>query len=397
MSFASYSFPTSITVGPGARRLLPDKLKARGAVRPLIVTDKALAALPLTSELQQLLATAGLEPRVYAGIEGNPVISHVDRGVEAYREHHADSVVALGGGAGMDVAKVVALMVNHPGELLDYEDGKPDGLPVDQPMPPIVALPTAAGTGSEVGRASVVSEDDTHIKRIIFAAALLPREVLVDPELTLRLPPKITAATGLDAITHLAEAYVAKGNHPMCDGIALQGLRLAAKSLPSSVRFAQRVVDDDAQLSADEHAAHIEAREQMMNAAMMGAVAFQKGLGVTHSCAHSLSTVCDLHHGLANGVLVPYTMSFNEQAVPDRLADMARAVGVDPRGGEGFVDWLRRLNEQVGIAATLGEVGVETRHIDDLIKFAHQDGCHAQNPRSVSLGDFRDLFAKAIG
>lgn len=386
----TFNFPTKIHAGPGARHRLVDALKGAGAKRPLIVTDRLLADLQPVQAVRELLEAAGLPPGVYPGIEGNPVISQVSGGVQAYHAGQHDSIVALGGGAPLDVAKCVALMVHHPGELLDYEDGKPDARPVDQPIPFVVAIPTTAGTGSEVGRSAVVSEDDTKIKRIIFDPRLLPPLVLADAELTLELPAKVTAATGMDALTHLVEAYLAKGYHPMCDGIALQGIRMVAQALPEAVAFAQ----DRGHGSAQEH---LRVRQTMLDAALMGAVAFQKGLGVTHSCAHALSTVVDLHHGLANGILIPFCMSFNLAAVPERFADMAEAARLPHASAEAFIHWLNDLRARVGIPPYLKDVNVKSEHVERLVDLALADGCHGNNPRVVTRDDFHAIFTQAIG
>ena len=384
-----YAFPTTIQFGPGALNLLPEYLKGRGIRRPLVVTDKGLAELPVIGRLTDLLRGAGMEPTVFAGIWGNPAKAMVTAGVDAFRAATADAIVGVGGGAAMDVGKVIALMVHHPGDLFDYEDGKPDARPVDQPLPAIVTVPTTAGTGSEVGRAAVISTDDTHRKVIMFDSRLLAECVFIDPELTLELPAHMTAATGMDALSHLAEAYIAQGHHPMCDGIALEGIRLVARSLANAVRFAQT--------GNDRSPEHLAARGDMMNAAMMGAVAFQKGLGVTHSCAHALSTVKDLHHGLANGVMLPYAMQFNQGCVADRFRIMAQVVGCDEPTPDAFVRWCRDLQAAVEIPQTLGPVGVTAEHLDALVDVAVADACHELNPRPVTAQDFRTIFTDALG
>jgi hypothetical protein len=380
MTIVQYNFPTIILFGAGARRLLPQKLGEAKVHRPLLVTDEGVAALDIFADVMSILEGAdGLTPGVFAGIAGNPVESMVTAGVEAYKTHGADSLVIMGGGAALDVGKVIALMVNHPGDLFDYEDGKPDGRPVDQPIPYMVALPTTAGTGSEVGRSSVISDDVTKAKKIVFDPRLLPPVVLADPELTLGLPPRITAATGIDALSHNVEAYLSKGFSPMCDGIALEGIRLVAQSL----------------LRCVEEGSDVEARGKLMMASLMGAVAFQKGLGVTHSLAHPLSTVCSLHHGLAIGVMMGRAMRYNKAVVADRMAVMAQAVGVEPTA-DAFIEWYESLAAEVGIPATLGEVGVKPEHLDDLVRYAVVDVCHQCNPRPVSEEDFRELFGGAI-
>jgi alcohol dehydrogenase class IV len=394
MAIHSFNFPTRILYGAEAIQLLPGVLKELGSRRPLLVTDKQLAELRPVTGTRKLLDDAGLSPAVFSGVWGNPVKSQVTAGVAAYRAHNADSIVALGGGAAIDVAKAVLLMIHHPGDLFDYEDGKPDARPIDKEIPPFVTIPTTAGTGSEVGRSSVVSDDVTKVKKIIFSPRLLAVRVLMDPDLTLGLPPGPTATTGMDAVTHLTESYLAKDYHPMADGIALEGLRIAARNLRTCVDYARRIQDGDRTLMSDTQ--HREARGQMLMAAMMGAVAFQKGLGVTHSLAHALSTVCDLHHGLANGICIPYAMAFNADVVPQRLAALAQAVGAQPASGAGFLKWLVDLRASIGIPSTLSEVGVKPEQLPRLVEIAVADGCHPNNPKPVTEKDFRALFSDAL-
>jgi alcohol dehydrogenase class IV len=390
-----YNFPTRIQYGPGALKLVPDALKVAGRKRPLVVTDKGLAPLPPTLETVRLLEEAGLAVAVFSGIWGNPVKSQVTAGVEAFHAHKADTIVALGGGAAIDVAKAIALMAHHPGDLFDYEDGKPDARPMDRELPYYISIPTTAGTGSEVGRSTVVSDDETHVKKIIFSPRLLAQRVFVDPDLTMALPAPVTAATGMDALTHLVESYLAKGFHPLCDGIALEGLRILSRNLGRCVEYARRIGKGEKALLDDE--AHREARGMMLNAALMGAVAFQKGLGVTHSLAHALSTVCDLHHGLANGIMIPYAMSFNRDAVPERLADLAAAAGIGRANADGFLQWLEELRAEIGIPATLAEAKVGREHLGRLVEIAVADGCHQNNPKPVTERDFREIFSQALG
>jgi alcohol dehydrogenase class IV len=394
MSIYQYNFPTRIQFGVGASKLVPDALKEVGKKRPLIVTDKGLAPLPPITESAKALESAGLAGSVFSGVWGNPVKSQVTAGVEAFRAHKADAVVAIGGGAAIDVAKAIALMINHPGDLFDYEDEKPGARPIDREIPYYVAIPTTAGTGSEVGRSTVVSDDETHVKKIIFSPRLLAQRVFVDPDLTLGLPAVVTAATGMDALTHLVEAYLAKGFQPLCDGIALEGLRLLSKSLIPCVDFARKIAAGQTELR--DSAAHKDARGRMLNAALMGGVAFQKGLGVTHSLAHALSTVCDLHHGLANGIMIPYAMAFNKEAVPGRLSDLGAAVGAASPGADGFLRWLDELKASIGIPRTLDEAGVTRDKLERLVEVATTDACHPNNPRPCSASDFRTLFSRAF-
>jgi alcohol dehydrogenase class IV len=394
MAIHGYNFPTRILYGAESIQQLAKILGELGSRRPLLVTDKQLAELRPVTGTRKQLADAGLQPAVFSGIWGNPVKSQVVAGVAAYRAHDADAIVALGGGAAIDVAKAMLLMVHHPGDLFDYEDGKPDARPIDKELPPFVAVPTTAGTGSEVGRSTVISDDETKVKKIIFSPRLLAVRVLIDPDLTLGLPAGATAATGMDAVTHLVEAYLAKDFHPMCEGIALQGLRLAARNLTRCVEYAQKMASGDRQLMSDEQ--HREARGLMLNAAMMGGVAFQKGLGVTHSLAHALSTVCDLHHGLANGICIPYAMAFNQSVSAQKMADLAQVVGANTPDAAGFLGWLRDLRAKIGIPNTLADAGVTAAHLPRLVEIAVADGCHANNPRPVTADDFRTLFNNAL-
>jgi alcohol dehydrogenase class IV len=382
MTIHRFAFPTDIHFGPGARREAAAYLAAQGCKRPLIVTDKGIAALPLLGEFKSTLQ--GLAVEVFAGVAGNPVTSQVDAGVAAFRQHGADAVIGLGGGAALDVAKAVALMAVHPGSVLEYAWDHPQVRPIEHELPCFIALPTTAGTGSEVGRSSVISDDTTHIKKIIFSVKLLAKAVFADPELTLDLPPNVTAATGMDALTHNVESYIAKGYHPMCDGIALEGVRIAARALPVAVREPR----------------NLQARADMLMASMMGAVAFQKDLGATHSCAHALSTVADLHHGLANGIMIDYVMRFNQAVEVERFALMAQAVGVAQNSAaasaDAFVAWLTALKREVGIPAKLGAVKVTRQHLPKLLDVAVDDICHKTNPRPCTREDFERIFTEAI-
>ncbi|MGF1520512.1 MAG: iron-containing alcohol dehydrogenase [Nodosilinea sp.] len=388
----TYNFPTRIRFGPGARHELAAELTALSIQRVLIVTDKDVAQLPWFPELEKSLSPFGAV--TFSGVWGNPVVSQVNAGVEAWKTHGADGIVAVGGGAPMDVAKAIALMAHHPGHLFDYEDGA-STRPIDQPIPAIVALPTTAGTGSEVGRSTVISDDDTHAKKIMFDPQLLPKVVLADPELLMGLPAKITAATGMDALTHLIEAFLAKGFNPLCDGIALEGIHLVAQNLRDCVDFAQRLREGEV-FDETTAAAHLAARGGMLNASMMGAIAFQKGLGVTHSCAHALSTVYDTHHGLANGIMLPASMRFNLAAAPEQFLRMARVVKPAATDGQELVDWIVALSESIGIPTSLGALGVTPDALGPLVAVAIKDGCHPLNPRPVTETDFYAIYQDAF-
>ncbi|MBX9817801.1 MAG: iron-containing alcohol dehydrogenase, partial [Burkholderiaceae bacterium] len=293
MSITSFSFPTPIKFGAGARKLVAQHLKDLSLQRPLIVTDKALGALPVLAEFQTHLA--GLDVAVFSGVFGNPTCSQVMDGAAAYKAHRADCVIGFGGGAALDVAKVVGLAATHPGDILEYVWDHPQVRPIVNELPYFVALPTTSGTGSEVGRSSVVSENDTHLKRVVFSPKILAKTVFADPELTLGLPAHVTAATGMDALTHNIESYLSPAYHPLCDGIALEGTRIAAAALVTAVK----------------DPGNLPARSDMMMSSMMGAIAFQKDLGAVHSCAHALGAVCDLHHGLANALMIDTVMAWN--------------------------------------------------------------------------------------
>ncbi|KPQ36636.1 MAG: Alcohol dehydrogenase, class IV [Phormidesmis priestleyi Ana] len=405
-ALTTYNFPTKIRFGPGARLELTKTLNNLGIQRPLIVTDRDVAQLPWFADIEGDLET--FESETFSDLWGNPVVSQVNQGVAAYTAHKADGIVAVGGGAPMDVAKAIALMAHHPGHLFDYED-EAATRPIDQPIAPIVAIPTTAGTGSEVGRSAVISDDKTHAKKIIFDPQLLPRVVLADPTLLLGLPAKITAATGMDALTHLIEAFLAKGDNPLCDGIALEGIYLVSQHLQNSVNFAQQIaaknsLNEAAQDSLDEavdeavdEAAHISARSGMLNASMMGAIAFQKGLGVTHSCAHALSTICDTHHGLANGVMLPAAMRFNLDAAPEKFLRMARVVNPSASNGAALIDWIVELSAAIGMPHSLNELGVfSATTIEQLVTVAIQDACHPFNPKPVTEKDFYAIYQDAL-
>lgn len=392
MSVVTYNFPTRIRFGAGARRELVQTIQNLGAKRPAFVTDTGIAGLPwfgaLVKDVEGALPTA-----VYSGVAGNPVGSQVMAGQKLTREHDADVIIAVGGGAALDVAKAISVMHRHPGTVMDYAWG--DGMaPIDpKQLLPIIAIPSTAGTGSEVGRSAVISDDETHQKKIIFDAGLLPRVVLADPEVTLGLPAHITAATGFDALTHLVEAFLTHEHHPMCDGIALEGIRLVATSLETAVASAKKLAageDVDA-------TAHLAARSNMLDASMMGAVAFQKELGVTHSCAHALSTVADLHHGLANAVMLPAALRFNAPMVPDKMLRLARIIDPKADDGQVFIDWIITLRARTGIPADLAAIGVDKSMMGDLVSIAVADGCHVYNPRPVAADDFRALFSEAMG
>jgi len=391
MTIDKFAFPTTIQFGPGAAKLVGPHLREQGLLRPLVVTDRALAALPVASAFVDALRHAKLDPVVFDGIWGNPTVAQANAGAAAYRAHRADTVVGFGGGAALDVAKIVGAVALGGGSALEYAWDHPKVRPIPDNLPYFVALPTTAGTGSEVGRSAVISEDDTHVKRTVFSPKILAKQVFADPELTLGLPPGVTAATGMDALTHNVESYLSPAYHPPCDGIALEGARIAARALPVAVR----------------EGSNLHARGEMLMASMLGAIAFQKDLGAVHSCAHALSTVADLHHGLANGVMIDHVMAFNLPSAVAKMAELARVCGA-PGGATGteearaasFLPWLRSLKASIGIPARLSEIkGARTVTRADfprLVEVAFADLCHQTNPRKCGRADFEALFAAAL-
>jgi alcohol dehydrogenase class IV len=327
------------------------------------------------------------ECSVFGDIYGNPTASQVTAGAHAFKTAQADSIIAVGGGAALDVAKVIAVMVNHPGNVFDYED-RQDAAPIDRPLPFMITVPTTSGTGSEVGRSSVISDDTTKRKRIIFSPRMMPQLAVLDPELTVDLPAGLTASTGVDALSHLVEAYWAKGFSPLCDGIALEGIKLVSGSLKTCCEYA---------LKGDKNsAAHLEARGVMAIAATMGATAFQKGLGTLHSCAHALSAICDLHHGTAISIMFATVAEFNMTAAPERFSAMAQAAGLAEASPTAFVSWIKNFTNELGLPSKLSELGVTGQQIAALVEEAAQDGCHASNPRATTKQDFEDLFKQAL-
>lgn len=377
MSISSFSFPTAIKFGVGARKLVADHLREHGLKRPLIVTDRALAALPVLADFKATLT--GLDTGVYSGVFGNPTCSQVMDGAAAYKAHQADCVIGFGGGAALDVAKIVGVAATHDGDILEYVWDHPKVRAISNPLPYFVALPTTSGTGSEVGRSSVVSENDTHLKRVVFSPKILARCVFADPELTVGLPAAVTAATGIDALTHNVESYLSPAYHPLCDGIALEGTRIAARAL----------------LTAVNEPGNLQARSDMMMASMMGAIAFQKDLGAVHSCAHALGAVNDLHHGLANALMIDTVMAWNYEAVPAKFDELAHVCGV-AGGGAQFVPWLRSLKASIGITGSLKSHGVTDAHLPRLVDIATRDICHQTNPRACTSSDFERLFRAAM-
>jgi alcohol dehydrogenase class IV len=386
MSPSIFSFPNKILFGVGTINTLAEQLSVFSPKKVLLVTDSGIRQVGLASEVTKRLEAARIAYAIYDGVHGNPVEADVSDGVDVLQQEGCDFVIGLGGGSPLDVAKLVCLKATHPLPLAEYEVLNGGLAKISSDLPSMLAIPTAAGTGSEVGRGAVVTIKSLDRKALVFSPHLLPKTAIVDPELTIGLPKALTAATGMDALTHNLESYLSTVYHPICDGIALAGVKLVAQHL-------RRAVDNGSDL---------EARGAMMMAAMMGAIAFQKELGVTHSLAHPLSTVANLHHGLANAILLPYTMAFNRNAATDQLRDIAAAFGVNiyalppEQGAQAAIDQVAQLCKDIGIPPRLREANVTAEMIPDLARQAVADQCHLTNPRPCTEEDMIDLYREAL-
>lgn len=374
-----FNFPTTIRFGANVVKELPAYLKANDLKAPLIVTDPNVAQLPFFKEITDDLRKNNINAEVFSDIHKNPVKSDVYKGVDVWDKTGRDSVVGIGGGAGLDVARAILLRVNHREDLFKYDDLVGGDIYVTNDVPHFITVPTTSGTGSEVGRSAIIADDETHQKKILFSPKLMAKIVFADPVLTMDIPAPITAATGMDALTHNMEAFLAKNYHPMCDGIALQGMKLIHESLEKATN------DPD-----------LESRSKMLLGSMMGAIAFQKGLGVVHSLAHPLSSLLDTHHGLANAVNIPYGMEFNIAGFEDKFRTIARTLELEKEDGEAVVQYLFDLNSKINIPHHLRDIGVKMEHVETLADLAFADFAHPNNPKPVSREDFKQLYLKAL-
>ena len=373
MSIVTWSFPTTVVFGNGSISTLAAHVQRIGAKRALVVCDPGVVKAGIAEKVRKVLEGAGVPAAIFDRVDPNPIEPNVVDGVAAFRSHNADVIVSVGGGSPLDVGKLIALKVTHDRPLADYDDATGGDQFITSNIPPIINVPTTAGTGSEVGRSGVVTLKATGRKTVIFSPFLMAKAAILDPELTVSMPPRVTAATGFDALTHCIEAYLSNGDHPMADGIALAGIELSAKHLPRAV----------------EAGADLVARGAMMKAAMMGAVAFQKGLGVCHSLAHPLSSEKNLHHGLANALCLPAVCDFNNQAVPDRIERVRRMVDLNATS---LSNALRALREKVGLPSGLSAEGVTKADIPKLADKAMEDACHRSNPRTCTREDMAKLY-----
>jgi alcohol dehydrogenase class IV len=376
----NWSYPTSIRFGAGRIKELADACKVAGMSKPLLVTDRGLANLPITQNALDLLDQAGLGRAMFAEVDPNPNEKNLAAGLEAYHRGGHDGVIAFGGGSGLDLGKVVAFMCGQTRPVWDYEDvGDWWTRAEADKIAPIVCVPTTAGTGSEVGRAGVLSNSVTHEKKIIFHPKILAAVVICDPELTVGMPAMITAGTGMDAFAHCLEAYCSPHYHPMSQGIAVEGMRLVKENLPRAY--------------AD--GSDIEARAHMMSAAAMGATAFQKGLGAIHALSHPIGAFYNSHHGTTNAVVMAPVLKFNRTAIETRIDALAAYLGIGG-GFDGFYDYVVALNAALGIPANLTELGVTDPDMDWLVASALKDPSVGGNPIEMTAANTRELFEACL-
>ena len=377
----NWNYPTAVKFGCGRIKELAAHCKALGIKRPLLITDPGLANLPMIKDAIALNEKEGVPTGLFSDIQPNPVGKNVEDGVKAYRAGNHDGVIAWGGGSGLDAAKAVAFMAGQTRPLWDFEDIGDWWTRADaNAIAPIIAVPTTSGTGSEVGRASVITDEVAHVKKIIFHPKILPSIVIDDPELTVGLPPHITAATGMDALSHNLEAFCAPGFHPLADGIAIEGMRLIKEWLPIAVKDGKNLV----------------ARSQMMAASSMGATAFQKGLGGMHAISHPLGALYNTHHGLTNAVVMPYVLDFNREAIEERLTNLARYLNLPNPSFRAVQKWILDLRQEIGIPHTLREIKVDDKQIDKVAEMAAVDPSAGGNPIKVGAAELRQIFVAAL-
>mgnify|MGYP003969597167 CR=1 FL=1 len=378
---ANWNYPTNVKVGAGRINELSDLCKGLGMQAPLMITDPGLAALPMLKKIVDDVNASGLRCGFFSGIQANPTGENVQAGVAFYQEYKHDGVIAFGGGSALDAAKAVALMVGQTNPIWDFEDVGDNWTHVNvEAMAPVVAVPTTAGTGSEVGRASVITDAEKHLKKIIFHPNMLPTEVILDPELTVGLPSMITAATGMDALSHNLEALCSPFYHPMGEGIAVEGIRLVQEFLPRAV--------------AD--GSDIEARTQMLVCSSMGATAFQKGLGGMHALAHPLGALFNAHHGTLNAILMPYVLKANRSEIEQRIDRLTRYMGLSETGFDGFMNWVLEMRKQLKIPHSLAEINIDTDQAETVGKMAVEDPSAGGNPISFSAEQYQQIFIDAV-
>jgi alcohol dehydrogenase len=377
---ANWSYPTAIRFGAGRINELAEACRVSGIERPLLVTDAGLAKLPITAKVVDQLKQAGVPVAVFSDIQPNPVDSNVEAGIAVFRAGKHDGIIAFGGGSGLDTGKVIAFMAGQTRPLWDFEDIGDWWTRADaDKIAPVVAVPTTAGTGSEVGRAGVITQEATHTKKVIFHPRMMPKIVICDPELTVGMPPAITAGTGMDALAHCLEAYCAPNYHPIADGIAVEGMRLVFENLPKAVANGN----------------DLEARAHMMSAAAMGATAFQKGLGAIHALSHPVGALYHTHHGMTNGVFMPYVLVFNRKAIEPKIERLAGYLGIDG-GFDGFLKAVLDLRKKVGVPHDLGGLKVDGSKVDTIVAMSLEDPTAGGNPVPLTKEGSRKLFEAAL-
>ena len=378
---SNWNYPSNISAGAGRIAELPDACRSLDIQRPLLVTDPGLAALPMVRQALAQCETGGLGCRLFSDLRSNPCGDDVAAGVAAFSAGNHDGVIAFGGGSALDVGKAVALMSGQDRPLWDFEDSGANWKRANEAaIAPIVAVPTTAGTGSEVGRAAIITDQERCLKKIIFHPGMLPRQVILDPELTVGLPPHITAATGMDALSHNLEALCSPGYHPMAEGIAIEGIRLVREFLPVAVK----------------DGGNLDARLQMLVASTMGATAFQKGLGAMHALAHPLGALYDAHHGLLNAILMPYVLSANQSAIEARISRLSAYIGLTEPDFAGFLSWILELRSQLAIPHSLAEIGIDHHIADRVATMACEDPSAGGNPIAFSSAQYRQIFLRAV-
>ncbi len=377
----NFNYPTNIKFGCGRIGELAEYCQSMGMQKPLLVTDQGLAKLALIHDAVQANNAAGVPTTVFSEVKPNPNGANIMTGVRQYIDGNHDGIIAFGGGSALDAGKAIALMVGQSRPIWDFEDVGDNWTRVNtQGMAPVIAIPTTAGTGSEVGRASVIVDETSHSKKIIFHPKMLPALVIADPQLTVPLPKPVTAATGMDALSHCLEAYCAPFYHPMADGIALEGIRLIKTNLPTACSQGDNLV----------------ARSNMLIASSMGATAFQKGLGAMHALAHPLGAIYDAHHGLLNAILMPYVLQRNREAIEDKIRHLTLVLELDSHTFTAFLDFIVALRTSIGIPHTLAQIGIDAKRDTEIGNLATQDPSAGGNPLPLSAQDYAMIFSNAV-
>ena len=377
----TWNYPTSYHFGAGRISSLPEQVRARGMKRPLLVTDPGLAALDIIKDIVANLSSAGLEVSVFSDVKANPTGTNVEDGIKAYQDGNHDGTIIVGGGSALDAGKAIALLANQSLGIWDVVDEGDNWLKVDESLvAPIIAVPTTAGTGSEVGRASVITHEAEQAKKILFHPKILPELVIADPELTVGLPATLTAATGMDALSHNLEAFCAPGYHPMARGIAIEGIRLIKEWLPAAYANGN----------------NIEARSHMLVASSMGATAFQRGLGAMHALAHPLGALYDAHHGTLNAIVMPYVLVANRSAIEDDITDLTHTLGLPKKGFNAFLDWVLGLRWELDLPNTLSDIGIEGDRAAEIGAMAVKDPTAATNPIAHDTAAYADILRRCV-